>query len=631
MLVRCNLCVPAVVAWLGVVVLPASASADDRAPSDAGSELGSAPGSIEELRHDEARAALQRGDFERARVLYHILIKVHPEDALAWREAGRASHALGELDFAVRELGRADELRNRAVDPELHYLLGEALYALGRDAEARRVHDRAAREVGPAPTDRLERLWLARILARRGDIFGADAIYDALLEASPDDEEALLARVEAHTLCRSWVTAETLTRKLLRAKPEHRRAREILAWVLEARGRVAEEVAIRGAISADETQRDPKHTVAHGRALERSRDYHGALARYRAAHELDQNADPTLGASIERLEHRLSPETSVAGVFRTDPSGSSTELRVGLAAPLSGEHAISLTASYDAASSADTATGPAIEATTGTLTAGVLVGHGRDVTGAFMVSGNYHSMSMGTDSVDAMHLGSAAELRIGTGRRIQAHARADFNMPWREAANTIREGGRYDGITAHVYALPLGHRVILDAGVQARRMELDTSMTAPDLQASGHQTLLFAGVDYVVRVDPSQIARGEILDEEMLWPTYLADAVLLHYRHYEGFTEDDFGSRLVLSPRNRIDELGATARHTIEGAFGAELRAGAGYDFARELSMWRAGGALLLSPSYSTRFTLSYDVANESTEAFVGRRHAGWLTFHADL
>jgi tetratricopeptide (TPR) repeat protein len=570
---------------------------------------------------------LQRGELERARTLYYILLKSNPHDVVALREAGRASHALGQFELAVAELGRADELQLRRPDPELHYLLGEALFALGRDAEGRRIHDLAAREVGPAPTGRMERLWLARILARRGDRSGADAIYVAMLEERPDDEEAVLSRIEAHTLVRDWATAETLTRALLRAKPDHRRGLEILAWVLEVRGSIAEEVAVRGEIADRAAPVDFGRTVAHGRSLERSHDYYAALARYRSAYELDENADPMLQATIERLEHRLSPETSIAAVFRSDPSGSSSELRVGMAAPLTGEHSLSLTASYDIASSETTS----VQADSGTLTAGLVLGRERDVTGAFMVSGNYHSMSMDDDSVDTMHLGSAAELRIGTGRRVQVQARADFNMPWREAANTIREGGRYDGLTAHVYALPLGQRLVLDAGVQARRMELDTSMTAPGMDARGRQTLLFAGVDYVVHADPTQVARGEILDEEMLWPTYLADSLVLHYRHYEGFTRDDFAGRLVLSPRNTIDEVGVTARRTLEGAVGAELRAGTGYDSSRDLRMWRTGGALLLSPSYSTRFTLSYDVANESTDAFVGRRHAGWLTFHADL
>jgi tetratricopeptide (TPR) repeat protein len=589
-----------------------------------------APGSIEALRHEEAKLALDAGDFERARHLYYILVRVDPTDALAYREAGRASHALGQFEFAVEELTRADQLQGHAADPELHYLLGEALFALGRTDQARRAQALALREVGPAPTERMQRLWLARSLARRDDLSGADAIYAVMAADDPGDEEVALSRIEAHTLNRDWSTAESLTRALLLAKPEHPRAREILAWVLEVRGAIGEELALRDAITrgAEETGTlDFDRTVAHGRSLERSRDYRGALARYRAAYDLDENGDPTLGAAIERLQHRLSPETSVAAAFRADPSGSSTEVRVGLAAPLTAEHSLSLTASYDVASSEATN----VDANAGTLTAGLVLGRERDVTAAFMASGNYHSMSMDDDSVDTMHLGSAAELRIGTGRRVQVQARADFNMPWREAANTIREGGRYDGVTAHVYALPFGHRLVADVGIQARRMELADSMVAPGVDSRGRQTLIFGGVDYVVQADPTRVARGEILDDEMLWPTYVADALVLHYRHYEGFTDDEFGDRLVLSPRNTIDEVGATARRTVAGVLAGELRGGTGYDFSRDMTMWRAGGSLHLSPSASTRFTFSYDLANESTDAFVGRRHAGWLTFHADL
>lgn len=604
---------------LGIAVSSGTAMAQDQPVAPAGS--------LDELRHAEAQAAMAEGDFYRARQLYLTILIGDPNDATAAREAGRASHALGDFAAAVSELSRAHELSQKAADAELHYLLGEALYAVGRNDEARRIHDLAVGEISPTPTERMQRLWLARIHARRGELPAADALYAAILREQPRDEEALVARIEAHTLCKAWPRAEELTRQFLYARPDHQRGREILAWILEVRGSIDEETILRGDLAEAAAPVDRERTIAHGRSLERARNFHGALVRYRQALALGTSSDPALKAAIERLENQLSLETAVGGAYRTDPSGSSTEVRVGVAVPISGENAVSLTASYDLASASTVAT----DANSATVTTGLLLGHGREVTSALMVSGNYHRMTMAGEAVDFAHVGAAAEVRIGTGSRFQLHARADLNMPWREAANTIREGGRYDGLTAHAYALPLGPRLVIDAGVQARRMELEDLMPTMQMDANGRQYLFFGGLDYVLQVDPTHVARGQILDEEMLWPTYLADSVVLHYRHYEGFTRDDFGERLVLSERNTIDEVGGTVRRTFGRVLGAELRAGTGYDFARELTMWRAGGALLASPSANTRFTFSYDIANESTDAFVGRRHTGWITFHADL
>ena len=75
-------------------------------------------------------------------------------------------------------------------DPETHYLKGEALYAQGLDAEARREHEIAEREIGATPRERIQKLWLARIHARRGDLVFADALYEScLLYTSPSPRD----------------------------------------------------------------------------------------------------------------------------------------------------------------------------------------------------------------------------------------------------------------------------------------------------------------------------------------------------------------------------------------------------------------------------------------------------------
>jgi tetratricopeptide (TPR) repeat protein len=165
------------------------------------------PGSIEELRHEEARLALDAGQFERARKLYQILLLTDPDDAWAQRESGRAAHAAGQFEIAVDELRRAHELAGDHSDPELHYLLGEALYALSRDDEARVAHARAEQDIGPSPVERLPSLWLARIHARRGELERAEAIYGRLARGAVDDVEVMLMWTEARIFSGDWTGA----------------------------------------------------------------------------------------------------------------------------------------------------------------------------------------------------------------------------------------------------------------------------------------------------------------------------------------------------------------------------------------------------------------------------------------
>jgi hypothetical protein len=420
-----------------------------------------------------------------------------------------------------------------------------------------------------------------------------------------------------------------LLRYLLVEAPTATRARELLAWVLEASGRLTEERALRAELLEEAEPDDFHRTLAYGRALERAGDYRGALARYRQAYRVDPEGSIDLRGSIDRMRYRLSPEAVVGALIYSDPSGSSHELHTGLALPLSADLALSVSGSFGRATG-----GNNLGQTTagGTLTAALALGYGHDLTSILRVSGNYRELVTEEAMPDeqALSVGASVEARVATGRPIQAHLRADLHMPWREAANTIREGGAYDGITAHLYALPFGHSFVLDVGTRARSMTLHPLMDQPEPR--GSQVVLFAGADWVAWVDPSSVARGQILDEDLAWPTYLADSLTFSYRHYEGFTDDEFGERLVLAERDRIDELSTTARKAIaDGILGAELRGGVGHDWARDKRMWRAGGALLVSPTPASRINITYDVANESTSGFVGRRHAGWFTLHVDL
>lgn len=583
----------------------------------------------QQLLDREASDALSRGDLEYARHLYQLLLKIDEGDAHAHREIGRTSHALGAFEMAVEHLRRADQLARGARDPELHYLLGEALYALGRTTEAREAHAAAIADIGTQPVGRMESLWLARIHARRGEVDRADELYLSLRPYSgAPDAELELSRAEAHIFASDWAGAEDILRAFLDRVEGHRRATDMLAWVLEAQGKVTEESAVR-ARTARETG-GFRTMFDHARALERSHDLRGALHAYREARAIDPDGTAGLDDSIDRVRYRLTTELAAGAVLRSDPTGAASEWRAGAAVTLGSRHALIVRGSYERA----TGQVPVTEAdlTSGGLA--LLVGRGYDVTAAIETDLTYHTISRSqltqVERASGFDLGSGAEVRSAPGRAIQLHARAELNMPWREAANTIREGGRVDGLTGHLYALPLGDRFIIDTGGQVRRLTV-RSLDDED-EPSASQSLLFAGADVVLWHDPTSTARGEILDENLLWPTYLAESLVLSYRHYEVFSEGDLDDRIGMVERARIDEVSATGRYALPGgALALEARGGIGYDSGRELRMWRGGGALLLTPWMFARLSLSYDVATESTTGLTGRRHAGWATIHVDL
>jgi len=195
----------------------------------------------------------------------------------------------------------------------------------------------------------------------------------------------------------------------------------------------------------------------------------------------------------------------------------------------------------------------------------------------------------------------------------------------------VREGGVVDSATAQLFAAPRAGKLLFSLGLQTRRLGLAALADEPAPHA--WQAFGAAGVDYTLHSDPTRTARGEILDGELLAPRALAASTILSLRHYELTSQDPFGARLVLVERSRIDEVSGVLRRVLDrrGVLGAELRAGAGYDWLREVRLFRAGASLLVSATASSRLTLDYDLANESRTGLVGRRHAGSVVLHVDL
>lgn len=569
----------------------------------------------------EAHAALAEGDYRRAWHLFWRLLQIDPYDTRAMRECGRLAHAMGAFTHAVQLLGRVHTLSPRMPDPELHYLRGESLIALGRVADGRRALDQAAEEIGAAPTERRHVLWLARIHALRGDVDGALTLYASELARGntvDSNLEVALLRIEAHALGKRWADAERELRALLRDHSDHQRGREMLAWVLEARGKLDESTAVR-AVLAQEWIDHARRTEAYARSLERSLRYPEALAQYRRAERLGVDE---LGDEIGRLERRMSPEIVGGVVRRDDSSGAVDGVRVGVSIPVHRRARVTLVGTRETTSG-----GPSVVMSQGTVssaTASVIVDgeHGR-VLGAGVTA---QQVAEG----EASAVGASALLRTSPRRRLQLHARLDHDLPWRESASTIRNGGRYDAASLELYATPTSRRLLLSAGGHLRRLSL-TAEGAAAMDAD--QRLGFAGIDWVAWRVPERVTWAEVFDEDLIAPRALASSAVLSLRHYEMGSDNPFGEQLLLIERSSIDEVSGVVRHVVDqgGRLGVEVRGGLGYDWGREVRIWRAGGSALLSATASSRLTVDYDVASESGTGLSGRRHAGQVVLHVDL
>lgn len=569
----------------------------------------------------EAHVALAKGDYRRAWHFFWRLLQIDPYDTRAMRECGRIAHAMGDFGHAVDMLHRVERLSPGLPDPELHYLRGESLIVLGRTREGNLELDKAKAEIGEAPSDRRHVLWLARIHALRGNVDGALALYDAELSRGSTVDahvEVTLLRIETFALNKRWRDAERELRLLLADRPDHQRGREMLAWVLDARGKVDESTVVRSVLAQEWTDH-PRRTAEYARSLERSLRYPEALDRYR---EADQLGVRDLGDEISRLERRLSPEIFAGAMRRDDPSGVIDGWTAGASIPLVRRARIALTGTRES-------TSRGVQMSQGETQSATALAIVESRQGGMLAAGVTAQQLSDDDNVHSS-VGGSALLRTSPRRRIQLHTRLDLDMPWRESASTIRSGGRYDAAAFQIYAGPASRRWLFSTGGHARRL----SLAATGLDAMDADQLLgFAGLDFVPWRSPGRVTRAEVFDDELLAPRALSSSAVLSLRHYEMTSDNPFGTELVLIERSSIDEASGILRHVLDrgGRLGAELRGGIGYDWGRQVRIWRAGGSALLSATASSRLTFDYDVASESGTGLSGRRHAGSVVLHVDL
>jgi tetratricopeptide (TPR) repeat protein len=583
----------------------------------------------------EAAATLLRGDFDRARREFESILRLSPSDAEAQRDAGRAAQAAGEFEYAAEALERAHHFEKHGKDPELHYLRGEALFVLGRNAEAEREHRIAELEIGENPTDRMGKLWLARIYARRGFYVRADRIYDPMWPVSPQqfDTEVGLNQADAHILNEDWEGAERVLGRYLSRDPKNMRGRELLAWTLEVKGDLDTEINVRYFLTQD-APTGANH-YDYGRALERGADYAGARDAYgNALRAGATDPDGVLASSERRMRLRMSPELAGGMSGREDPQAKALRLQAGALLPFGPRHAVSLLAwrddsrgGFPSASGSVTGLGSTLQlaARNG---ASLVVGADIRYSSAD-VTANGLVIPSGRQSWRA---GTQLEAEAPLGSHMQINVHGDYNEQWSEAPITIQEGGIVDGVTVHLFAFPRSRRILLDAGGQFRRLTLGRGFEQDKPQAT--QELLFAGGDFVMWNNPLHLLRGEVVDDRMIRRTYLSDAAILSYRHYELFTDSEpaFDVRIGLAQRAAINNLSLVFRKVLAGGrFGFDLRGGGGYDNIRQRTLSQGGLSLLITPTWSSRIMVSYDVAHETATGLSGTLHTGWVTYHADL
>ena len=578
---------------------------------------------VERLRV-EARAALARGDYQRAHSAWERVVQAAPSDHEALREGGRAAHALGKLQRAESLLGQYLEISSEARDPEAHFLRGEILNALGRTAEANAELDVAREQIGDGPRDRRERLWLARIHALRGEAEAAAALYAKLAEEDPAAPEIPLLWAEGLLLCKREGDAERVLGDLLARDPSNARGRELLAVVFERRREIGKELAVRATLARDVPSAATVRDL--GRALERSGDLIAARSAYERARALAPSEDrPGLEDAAERMRLRTAPELEASAAGLSDPSATGGIASAGMAVWLDsrlriaarGRRLFARTASVDAG-----ATGASL----------LLVASQPGLEIA--LSGQLNAAFFGAGRADPPLLGGAsAEVRVRAAPWLQLEARGHARLLWDESAATISLGASTTGASATAYALPFGPALVLSVGGMVRALEIPEAL-ASAAPATASQVFGSAGLDWVAWADYAATLRGEALDDALVSAAPFGSALVFSLRQYgaRAWQSAAFADWLSLVERASVSELGATVRRTgLEGRAGLELTGGLGYDPLRDALLVRAGAAVVLAPWRSVRLTLRYELGTESQTGLVGRRHMGGLSAHVDL
>ena len=352
----------------------------------------------------------------------------------------------------------------------------------------------------------MEKLWLARIYARRGYVVLADRLYESMLPPPPkSDAEVALNQADAHLINEDWTGGARVLRRFLALEPKSLRGREMLAWALEASGDLEGELEVRRSLSDD---------LPDGRARSRLRprarargELRGGARPVRAArwrHDRG-NPDATLMTSYNGCasapRRRWPPAPRCAPIHRRGRGGCRRARRCRSAPAALGR---SPGTTLRTTGRRTRSSGPNVLAKAGTVT-----GLGAHLLLARRSNG---SLLVGVDARYATDSGRRRErCRPAVGRRgfhfgAQAKAAAepvavrarqlarDLNEQWNEAPITVHEGGTMSGATGRVYLYPKSRVVLIDAGAQVRQLSLSQQGTPAPPRSS--QVLAWAGIDF---------------------------------------------------------------------------------------------------------------------------------------
>ena len=226
--------------------------------------------------------------------------------------------------------------------------------------------------------------------------------------------------------------------------------------------------------------------------------------------------------------------------------------------------------------------------------------------------------------------GGQAEGAANLWKNAQVNIHSYLNEQWNEAPITVHEGGATTGATGHLYLFPTSRIVLLDTGAQARRLSISAQGTPEKPTAS--QLLVWGGIDFNLWAVRTRMVKAEALDERMVRRTYLNDAGVLAYRHYELWTDATPDFRIALAPRASIDNATLIIRKALAGGrVGFDIHGGGGYDNIQNHVLAQGGGSFVVALSWRARLQASYDLAHETATGLPGTLQIGWLTLHADI
>ena len=511
------------------------------------------------------------------------MLKALPHDGPAERDAGRAASAAGQFEYAAEALEKAHHFEGHKPDPELHYLRGEALFTLGRDEQAFREHRIAELEIGPNPTERMEKLWLARIYARRGYVVLSDRLYETMQPPPPKFDEEVCAESgrrpppQQGLGGRARASCDATWRSIPRTCAGGR------CWPGRWRRTAISTASWRCAGAWSRITRPPRTSATtDGRS---SAPPTTAPPARSTTPRWPTGRPPTTRwcTSYDRMHFRVTPELSGGGWVRSDPQAWDWRLQAGGALPFGTHHQAGLLFWHDTSTdwSANQVVGANVLRETGSVTGlGGYVMFGRRSGASAAPRGRQpaYPPPAATTRPETSSMARRDQLAFGgqsRARRARLALRAGEPAHRSERAVERRAGDHSRRRhadrrrSATSICFPRAASSCVDTGAHGPPAQPAAAGGRADPTPTANQLLTWAGLDFNLWTDSTRLVRGETLDERMVRRTALTDAGVLAYRHYENFANlsPELSHRAVPARLDRQRHL-----HPPQGALGRAQR-----------------------------------------------------------